>query len=74
MRVRRQDGTRAVEAEAMEGAAKREDGGSSTSDRVVLKKEIGLLTACAIIIGECREAGRENRGGLFELAHTRRSS
>lgn len=24
-----------------------------TSDRVTLKKEIGLLSACAIIIGEC---------------------
>lgn len=26
---------------------------SSNSDRVTLKKEIGLLSACAIIIGEC---------------------
>lgn len=25
----------------------------SNSDRVTLKKEIGLLSACAIIIGEC---------------------
>lgn len=36
----------------MEEKAKREDGSSSKSDRVALKKEIGLLTACAIIIGE----------------------
>lgn len=36
----------------MEEQAKREDGSSSKSDRVALKKEIGLLTACAIIIGE----------------------
>lgn len=25
----------------------------NSSDRVTLKKEIGLLSACAIIIGEC---------------------
>lgn len=36
----------------MEEKAKREDGNSPKSDRVTLKKEIGLLTACAIIIGE----------------------
>lgn len=36
----------------MEETAKRDDGSSSKSDRVALKKEIGLLTACAIIIGE----------------------
>lgn len=39
--------------EAMEDKEKRKkDGNSSKSDRVTLKKEIGLLSACAIIIGE----------------------
>lgn len=32
---------------------KKKDKNSSNSDRVTLKKEIGLLSACAIIIGEC---------------------
>lgn len=32
---------------------RQEDTNSSHSDRVTLKKEIGLLSACAIIIGEC---------------------
>lgn len=32
---------------------RQEDTNSSLSDRVTLKKEIGLLSACAIIIGEC---------------------
>lgn len=32
---------------------KKKDKKSSNSDRVTLKKEIGLLSACAIIIGEC---------------------
>lgn len=41
-----------LSAGAMEEKAKREDGNSPKSDRVTLKKEIGLLTACAIIIGE----------------------
>lgn len=31
---------------------KKKDKNSSESDRVTLKKEIGLLSACAIIIGE----------------------
>lgn len=46
------NGTHSLQAGAMEETAKREDGSSSKSDRVALKKEIGLLTACAIIIGE----------------------
>ena len=38
----------------MEDKEKRKkDTNSSKSDRVTLKKEIGLLSACAIIIGEC---------------------
>lgn len=51
-----------------------------TSDRVTLKKEIGLLSACAIIIGECVTAfvlsgvfmkccsawERSSRGNVFE--------
>ncbi|CAG03076.1 unnamed protein product, partial [Tetraodon nigroviridis] len=41
----------------MEDKAKREDGSSSKSDRVALKKEIGLLTACAIIIGNIIGSG-----------------
>lgn len=41
-------------AEAMEDKEKRKkDEKSSKNDRVALKKEIGLLSACAIIIGEC---------------------
>lgn len=37
---------------------------SSGNDRVALKKEIGLLSACAIIIGECGGArGVTWRGG-----------
>lgn len=41
-------------AEAMEDKEKRKkDKKSSSSDRVTLKKQIGLLSACAIIIGEC---------------------
>lgn len=41
-------------AEAMEDKEKKKkDKNSSNSDRVTLKKEIGLLSACAIIIGEC---------------------
>lgn len=35
---------------------KKKDTNSSGSDRVTLKKEIGLLSACAIIIGECMTA------------------
>lgn len=31
---------------------KRKDTNDSGNDRVTLKKEIGLLSACAIIIGE----------------------
>lgn len=42
---------------------RRKDENSSNNDRVTLKKEIGLLSACAIIIGEydsycTSEAGR----------------
>lgn len=48
------DWTHSLQAGAMEEKAKREDGSSSKNDRVALKKEIGLLTACAIIIGEWR--------------------
>lgn len=41
----------------MEDKEKRKkDKNSSNSDRVTLKKEIGLLSACAIIIGECLTA------------------
>lgn len=41
-------------ARAMEDKEKKKkDKNSSNSDRVTLKKEIGLLSACAIIIGEC---------------------
>lgn len=46
------NGTHFLQAGAMEDKAKREDGSSPKSERVALKKEIGLLTACAIIIGE----------------------
>lgn len=45
------------EAEAMEDTErKKKDKNSSKDDRVTLKKEIGLLSACAIIIGECLTA------------------
>lgn len=37
----------------MEDKKKRKKNEDSGSDRVTLKKEIGLLSACAIIIGEC---------------------
>lgn len=41
-------------AEAMvDKEEKKKDKESSKSDGVTLKKEIGLLSACAIIIGEC---------------------
>lgn len=40
------------EAEEMDKEKKKRDKKSSKSDRVTLKKEIGLLSACAIIIGE----------------------
>ena len=41
-------------AEEMEDKEKKKkDKNSSKNDRVTLKKEIGLLSACAIIIGEC---------------------
>lgn len=48
---------RSQQAEAMDDKEKRKkDKNSSSSDRVTLKKEIGLLSACAIIIGECVKA------------------
>jgi len=36
----------------MDDKEKRKDENSVKSDKVTLKKEIGLLSACAIIIGE----------------------
>lgn len=36
---------------------------SSGTERVALKKEIGLLSACAIIIGECGGGARGGRTG-----------
>lgn len=47
------DGRNIHKAEAMGNKAREKDKDASKSDRVTLKKEIGLLTACAIIIGEC---------------------
>lgn len=45
------------EAEEMgDKRRKKKEQDSSKSDRVTLKKEIGLLSACAIIIGECLTA------------------
>lgn len=45
---------RSQTVDEMEDKEKRKkDKNSSSSDRVTLKKEIGLLSACAIIIGEC---------------------
>lgn len=49
--------THIAKAEEMGDKEKRKkDKNSSGSDRVTLKKEIGLLSACAIIIGECTAA------------------
>lgn len=46
-----------AKAEEMEDKEKKEkDKDPSKSDRVTLKKEIGLMSACAIIIGECLTA------------------
>lgn len=45
----------------MEDKEKKKDIKSSDSDRVTLKKEIGLLSACAIIIGECVTAFTSER-------------
>lgn len=48
----RRAGSSTFKAEAMEDK-EREKKDKNSSDRVTLKKEIGLLSACAIIIGEC---------------------
>ena len=44
---------KAEEMEDNENETEKRDKNSPKSDRVTLKKEIGLLSACAIIIGEC---------------------
>lgn len=65
-----------LQAGPMEETAKREDGSSSKSDRVALKKEIGLLTACAIIIGELGGGlppGGFHRGAVTLFSENRRT-
>ncbi|XP_022069736.1 LOW QUALITY PROTEIN: solute carrier family 7 member 10a [Acanthochromis polyacanthus] len=50
-------GSAFVKADEMQDKKKKKDENSSKSDRVTLKKEIGLLSACAIIIGNIIGSG-----------------
>lgn len=41
------------------------EGNEKAEERVTLKKEIGLMSACAIIIGECTESKSIGSFGNF---------